>query len=251
MKILLQILILIALSSISFSFVAFGDINYGDNVILRQAYRNPGYLFWTKIEGKDFCQNTDENKKSDILKTFAHARVNVVYLENVDILTCKEFIPDIATLMHENGLLLAMDIIHDIDKSLLLGEGLDSLQTGFLDEKLKDVKDIDSWVSYLIFDNKQNLLTYSERRSIQIKLRDIFSKSFIGFRFFSNVSPTPENKHPMRQNIDWSDILPKDDDGDFIITPIPVSEFRRTLIITDNVFSSNSNGQFINAEFIN
>ena len=69
--------------------------------------------------------------------------------------------------------------------------------------------------------------------------------SFVGFRFQNNLRPTPENNHPIRNNVSWNEFVPKEDDGDFIITSFPVTGFKRTQVFTENIDLQDCDGQVV------
>lgn len=216
--------------------------------MLRQPFGFLRYMFWAKVSGEIVCKEnvSDSDKQNfyDSLGTYSQVQINVLYLTQVDIVSCAPFIPSIATKLHEKGILLAMNIDRNIDKNALLGNDLSSLKLEYFDNKLQNIKDkaLDRWVSYFVVTNSLNLLTYQERRVVLLKLREFFTSSFIGFEFVDDVVPTPANTHPLRENTSWQDFLPQEDEGDFIITKIPVNGLKRTFVVADNVYSTQTDG---------
>lgn len=248
MRVILKILVFIVFCTISFLVLIIHPNFYGSNLILRQPFGSLRYVFWAKVNGEKVCtENISDAEKQnfyDSLGTFSQVRINVLYLTEVDIVSCAPFIQSIATKLHEKGILLAMNIDRNIDKNGLLGDDLSSVKLEYFENKLQNIKDkeLDRWVSYFVVTNSMNLLTYQERRAVLLKLREFFASSFIGFEFVDNVVPTPANTHPLRENTQWQDFLPQEDEGDFIITKIPVSGLKRTFVVADNVYSTQTDG---------
>lgn len=221
--------------------------NIVSKTIIRPAIDTKEYKLWVKVDGKDFCRDKDlsiNKSPYDILGKLVDSKVDIVYLENVDILNCINYIQEISIKLHNYGLLLAMNIDLNFDVKNVLGENYSSFDSDYFTKRLDATKDAANWVSYFVFDDSKSLFTFNERRAIQSKLRAIYINSFIGFRFQNHVKPTPANTHPER-NINWEEFTPKEDDGDFIITPIAVSGFKRTQVFTENLDLQESDGRVL------
>lgn len=214
--------------------------------IIRPAIDAKSYKKWAKIDGTLFCKDFIDNDQSPYqkLQKIVDSKVDIVYLTGVDVLSCKQYIQEISSIFHKYGLSLAMNIDSNPDIKAIKGDDLSGLNLDYYTSKLKDTNGITRFVSYLVFDDALSYFTYSERRQIQSHLRDIYTRSFIGFRFIKSVTPTLDNKNPNR-NIDWNEFLPKDDDGDFVITSIPVSGFKRTSVFTEDIMLQDRDGEVV------
>lgn len=214
--------------------------------VIRPAIDTKDYKIWAKMDGREFCKDSTANDQSPYkaLGKMVDAKVDIIYLTNVDVVNCGQYIQEISNKLYNYGLALAMNIDSNTDIKAIKGEDLSGLNLDYYTKKLKDTNGVTKLVAYLVFDDALSYFTFSERRQIQSHLRDIYTQSFIGFRFTKSVTATPDNKNPNR-NIDWNEFLPRDDDGDFVITSIPVSGFKRTSVFTENLVLQNIDGEVV------
>lgn len=220
-----------------------------DKFLIRPAFKSLDYKYWSKLDAKSYCANEPESTSKFLAKVteIAATKTNVLYLTNTDILACKDSLPGFADIAQSFGILLAMNLLESgIDSNAYFDES-GTLKLSYFTDKFKDQGSISEWVSYFVFDNAMEKLTFSERQLIRVELRNIFRKSFIGFRFDPKFGPTPENTNPNRKEKQWDEFLPKDDDGDFIITTLPVKDFKRTLVFAEDrkVITELSSGEFL------
>jgi hypothetical protein len=226
------------------------DINGGivkRSSLIRPALNQETTTLWARVDGNIFCQASFDNESTtSLLKKMVDSRIGIIYLVNVDIQTCSNYLQKIAEKLHQYDLLLAMNIGTDFDINQIYSNNYTVFNPDYFTTKLQDTKGVTDWVSYLVFDNALSYYTYAERREIQSRLRDIYDKSFIGFHFTMSVTPTPDNNHPIRQTA-WNQFLPDDDDGDFIITSIPVTDFKRTIVISEGINIKSAEGQLLDS----
>ncbi len=231
--------------------VLFSDVyaNSERTFLFQKIFKEDNYKYWTKLDGSIFCSepvDTDsEYKRLQIIRSISF-KVDIVYLTGVDLTQCAKYLPSFTETFHYYGLLIALDLEKEFSVKKIFSENFTEIKSEEYVRKFEDYSKASEWVSYIVVDNVIDGMTYSERRSLQVHLRDIFYKSFIGFRFTNTVKPTPEQKHPYRSNVSWNDFLPRDDDGDFVIVNFPVGDFRRTFIYSEEItITSNIDGQFL------
>ena len=215
---------------------------------IRPVFKIKDYKYWKQVEGSEFCTSNalSVSKLISEVTKVAATKTNVIYFTKTDILACKEYLPAIAEIVHDFGILIAMDLENNVDSSTYFSSN-GNVNLAYFTDKFKDSGSMSEWISYFVFNNAMDRLTFEERKQIRATLRDIFPKSFIGYRFNPTFGPTPENTNPNRVEKQWQDFLPQDDDGDFIITTLPVQGFKRTLVFAENrdVLNDTCSGEFI------
>lgn len=219
-----------------------------NNVIIRQLYFDPSYEFWIQLDFDFECFDYSIEKLDKYVNKLQNLDLKgsiVVYINNFDIVNCIPNIVKIIEVLNNKNFLVALDFDHTIDLLSLYDNNMNYNTYFFEKYKIEDFNDIDLWVSYVVFSNIRNFLTINERRDVLLNLRNLFPRSKIGFKFDKDIYPTIDFKHPNRPNINWDLIKPIDDDGDFIITPWMVNNFKRTLVISDGSWVGYNNGQII------
>lgn len=248
MSIILRYILFIILAASLFTGILFADTLRGNDktFIVQKLFKQENFKYWAKLDGSSFCSKDFNYSDSTPFSKYVGTKVNVIYLTGVDIKSCAEFIPKLADNFHFYGIQVALDLDAKFETKSVLAEDNSLKITDYLNQ-FKSLNSSSEWISYIVIDNVIQGLTFTERRSFQSELRDIFKKSFIGFRFTNDVSPTPDMKHPLRTSIDWNEFLPRDDDGDFVITTFPVGNFKRTSIISENIIAATDDvdGQFV------
>ncbi len=238
MKLLLKIAILVLFNGIIFRNLYLKSFNTFENSasIIRSVHSKPNYKYWTRIDGTRFC-NLDSlriNETFKYLEAFSDKKTNVLYLENVELADCLENIRTIASEFHRRNLELAINIEKQMDYKSVYSEDFTSMQPNYYREKFKNAGGVNDWVDYLVVDNAMEYMTFEDRRSVLVALRTVFPKPFIGFRFTKHFAGDPESPHQIRNNVQIKNFLPRDDDGDFIITSIKTNHLRRTTIFVED-----------------
>lgn len=233
--------------------VLFSDsfVDRGSSYIIQSVFKAEDYKYWKKIDGSFFCQESSEQIESlrdAFLTEIQGEKVNIVYLTNVDVIQCSRYLEEIALKFQDFGVFFAIDLEKNFNSSSLFQNDFTVFNAENYISKFKDYSAAAGWISYIVVDDKSESMTFLERRQFLSLLRDVFTKSFIGFRFDNIVKPTPEMTHPLRKNTSWNQFEPKDEDGDFIISAFPVNELRRTAIYSENLaaITLGTDGQFLN-----
>jgi hypothetical protein len=221
----------------------------GDHSIVRQALAKPEYRYWDKVDGISYCKAVGD-EKTELFKSFdgfTMKKTNVVYLINTDVLSCQYNLPEIARELHMRDLELAIDLDLSLDYKLLYSEDFAQFTPANYSKRFEGAKGLNGWVDYIVVDNAMEFMTYDERRGLQSELRAVFPKPFLGFRFTKHFNFPFDTIHPNRQDKRIGEFLPKEDDGDFIITSINPELFKRTYVfIEDKDFESlQFDGEFL------
>jgi hypothetical protein len=252
-KIALKVFIGILINIVIIKSMYLNDVNRTANTTsyIKQVYSYEGFKYWSKVDGAKICGDHTKEEEQQSFKTFdeyTNSRTNIIYLQNVDLVGCKDQIQDLAKELHKRNIALALNIEKNFDyKDAFTDESLTKVKTDYYKNKFKGFEFVNLWVDYLVFDHAMEYLTYNDRRAIQTDLRKIFDKPFIGFRFTRHIDGFPTDNHPNRQNKTLEEFLPRDDDGDFIITSIYVPAFKRTLIFVEDI---QTNLATVNGEFL-
>jgi hypothetical protein len=213
----------------------------GKNILIRQVYSKPGFKYWTAIDGKEVCKsmNPDETTAFDnSLNQFADTKTNVIYFQNTNLLDCIDHISTLAALYHKHGLEIAFNLEAEFEEDKVFPLNHASFDSNYYSTKFAKAVFASDWVDYLVFDNGMKSLTFDERRSVQSVLREVFKKPFLGFRFVSDgYDLNPEANHPVREDIKMREFLPRDDDGDFMITNFKPQSLKRTMLFVESTVS--------------
>jgi hypothetical protein len=229
-----------------------GSTNYNPKEVhtyIKPLYAKPHYKYFAHVNAVDLCNETFVSQADEKIKSIVDAldnKANVVYLDEVSVLSCKDYIQLIAEKLHAYKLEIAINL--ELKNEQSLSETDNEKIKQLYQSKFKDLTPINDWVDYIVFDNAMNYLTFADRRAVQVELRKLFYKPFIGFRFTSDFNTNPESTHPNRQDKLMNEFLPKDDDGDFIIVSFALqSTFKRTKVYGENNTLKNLNldGEFI------
>lgn len=230
----------------------FADTFFQKNAsyIIQPVLRDNNYKYWTEIDGSFFCQEDSpetELVQNQLLSKIPGSKANIIYFKKVDLIQCSRYLEKIQAKIQKYRVLIAISLDIDFKSSQLFTDNFKKFNPSEYLNKFKNYSKDTNWVSYIVVDDKDEAMTFNERREFQSGLRDNFPKSFIGFKFSSQIKPTPQMTHPMRETVAWNNFLPKDDDGDFIITDFPVDSFKRTQVFAQSpsAISPNCDGQFI------
>lgn len=225
-------------------FISAYDKYSGKNIYIKKVYSKPGYKYWAREDGTKYCRNEENTNKFDSLSEYSGKKTNVIFFENVNVIDCLDQIEKISIEFHKYGLEIAFPIEIDVDYAKAYVDGV--VSESYYREKYSPATSVNDWVDYIVFVDAMHFFDYNERREIQVVLRDIFKKPYLGFLFNKKYDIDPESIHPNREDKKIIDFLPKDDDGDFIITEIKVDTFRRTLVFaaTDLMDTVAADGEF-------
>jgi hypothetical protein len=171
-----------------------------------------------------------------------------VYVTNSDIKNCKSFIPALAFQFHKRNFDIAINMDNEFNKDIYLNEERSGYKFSEYVSTFEQDGQVDDWINYIVIDNAFDFFDYKERRELVASLRDVFKKAYIGFRYDNSILLNPISKHPQRVDRTVNDFLPKEDDGDFIITQKISFDFVRTAVIVMD--PEIKGGRGIDGEFV-
>jgi hypothetical protein len=229
LKVVLCLLINAAI--VKFLFINTIDRYSGKSILVKQVYSKPGYQYWSIVDGVEYCSTKENPDRYKDLPSFADKKTTVVYFKNVSLLDCIDNLKEVSTKFHNYDLEVAFPIENDFDKAKAVKADTGEIIPEYYTEKYKKALEANDYVDYIVHENAHAYFTFDERRQVQVVLRDIFKKPFIGFAFSNEYGSDPATTHPHRSDKQLAEFMPRDDDGDFIITGINVPSFKRTLVI--------------------
>jgi hypothetical protein len=169
------------------------------------------------------------------LESYSNTKTNVVYFQNVDLLECSDYIKQIAEQFHKYNLEIAFNLETKIEREKVFNADFTVINENYFKDKFQKTVFINDWVDYIVFDDAMQFMTFDERRHSQVLLRDIFPKPYLGFRFTKAENSNPDSTHAIRSDKTMKEFLPRDDDGDFIITSISYPKLKRTMIFIEDL----------------
>jgi hypothetical protein len=244
-KVLVKVSVLVLINFLLFKFLYLDYVNrfVDAHTTLEKVHNEPEYRYWLYENAIDYCSEDSifsdsqiESKKEDIqnkIDNLIKTKGNVIYFKNIDLINCLKNIKNIAVEFHIRGFQIAFNLENTFDYQKIYGDDFSRFDLNPVREKFKDATFVSDWVDYIVVDNAMEFMTYTERHSLYAELRTIFNKPFLGFRFTRHYDLDPDTTHPNRPDKKIADFLPKEDDGDFIITSIPVKDFKRTMVFIE------------------
>jgi len=217
--------------------------------IIKSAYSGRNYTVWERQDGLLYCTASKDLMRAELVKFKAYADqpVSILYLENVDVFDCRDRVEEISRTLRAYNISLALNLRKSLLYQKYFDENLASIDIRAFEKDVEIVKSASTWLPYLVVDRASDLLSFEERRLMQISLRKYFPQTSIGFRFENRYQGmVHEETHPVRKHLRIKDVLPEDDDGDFMITDYPVYGITRTLYIKEGEFTvPGSDGEFL------
>jgi hypothetical protein len=223
------------------------DIFNSKTYIFHSIYKPTNYQYWLEIDGSVLCSeenSSDDTLEKEIITNQVNSKVNIVYFKNVDVIRCSRYIEQIAEVFHFYGYFIAISI--DNNRIFDEDEEIDEEKIVNYVKKFDAVKSISRWASYFVIENVHDYIDYEKRIVLISKLREYFTKSFIGFEFSNEDSVLVEDGEIITNDF-TENFVPRDNDGDFLISDFNVGDFARTAVLAKSprALSGNISGQYL------
>lgn len=192
-----------------------------DRAYLKQLFYPSRYTFWTRFKFTNPCENTTSYKNALIQNLGSENKANIIYLDS-DLSSCPELINEVVLITNELNMQIAVQIVDIQD---FKDKNISDVEV-FV-EKIHKLSSLKEYLAYVVIERAYDYMTIEERRGLIVKLREEFTNSFITMVYDPKLGPTPDNKHPLRDEISWDEFKLNDNEGDLLITKTLQSNVRR------------------------